>query len=106
MIARVTETAMKVHATVILPVILYGCDTLPPLLTYSMEKSPSWEANRFVASQEISRILLNLNVRYRIHNCPYLSLSWASPIKSRPPTSHFMEIHPNIILPSKPGSPQ
>jgi len=26
------------------------------LLTYSMEQSPSWEANNFSASQEISRI--------------------------------------------------
>jgi hypothetical protein len=26
------------------------------LLTYSMEYSPSWEANQFVASQEILRI--------------------------------------------------
>jgi hypothetical protein len=27
------------------------------LLTYSMEQGPSWEANRFVASQEIPHIL-------------------------------------------------
>jgi hypothetical protein len=40
------------------------------ILTYSMEQSPSWEANRFVASQEIPRILLNPKVHYRIHNCP------------------------------------
>jgi hypothetical protein len=32
---------------------------MPYLLTHSMEQSPSWEANRFVASQEIPRILLN-----------------------------------------------
>jgi hypothetical protein len=32
------------------------------LLTYSNEKSPSWEANRFSASQEIPRILLNPKV--------------------------------------------
>jgi hypothetical protein len=35
-----------------------------------MEQSLSWEANRFVASKEITRILLNPNVHYRIHNCP------------------------------------
>jgi hypothetical protein len=35
-----------------------------------MEQSPSWEANRYVASQEIPRILLNPKVHYRIYNCP------------------------------------
>ena len=35
----------------------------------------------------------------------HLSLSWASPIHSIP-TSHRLEIHPNIIRPSTPRSPQ
>jgi hypothetical protein len=35
-----------------------------------MEQSPSWEANRFAASQEISVILSNLKAHYRIHKCP------------------------------------
>jgi hypothetical protein len=42
----------------------------PYLLTHSMEQSPSWEANRFVASQQIPRVLLNPKVQYRIQNCP------------------------------------
>ena len=36
----------------------------------------------------------------------HLSLSGASSIQSIPPTSHFLKIHLNIILPSAPGSPQ
>jgi len=55
------------------------------LLTYSMEQSPSWETNRFSASQEIPRILWNPKVHYRIHKCPLPVLSWASSVQSIPP---------------------
>jgi len=40
------------------------------LLTYSMEQSPSLEANKFSASQEILHILWNPKFHYCNHNRP------------------------------------
>jgi len=73
------------------------------LNTYSMEQIPSWEANRFSASQEIPRILWNPKVHYRIHKFPppVPMLSHINPVHSA--TFHFLKIHLNIILPSAPG---
>jgi len=78
----------------------------PYLLTYSMVQSPSWEANWFAASQEIPRILWNLKVHYRTHKCPPPVPILGQPNPVHIPTSHLLEIHPNIMHPSTPRSPQ
>ena len=76
------------------------------LLTYSMVQSPSWEANWFAASQEIPRISRNPKVHYRTHKRPLPVSILGQPNPVHIPTSHLLEIHPNIIHPSTPRSPQ
>jgi len=66
-----------------------------------MQHNPSWETNRFSASQEIPHILWNPKVHYRIHKRrpPDRILSQINPVESFP--SKFLKIHLIIIIPSK-----
>jgi hypothetical protein len=59
-----------------------------------MEQSPSWEANRFAASQEIPHLKLNPKVHYDIHKCPPLVsiLSQLNPVHT--PNILFLEDPP------------
>jgi len=65
-----------------------------------MVQSPSWEANWFAASQEIPHISRKPKVHYRTHkrSPPVCILGQPNPVHI--PTSHLLEIHPNIIHPS------
>ena len=74
------------------------------LLTYSMQQSPSWEANQFSASQEIPCILRNPKVHYHVYKWPppVPTLSQINPVHAHP--HPFLKIHHNIILPTMPGS--
>jgi hypothetical protein len=69
------------------------------VLSYSMEQSSSLEANRFAASQEISRILWNQEVNYRIQKfpSPFSILSQLGAFHTHTP--HFLKILHNPLAP-------
>ena len=69
-----------------------------------MEQSPSCEASRSSASQEMLRILWNPTVHYNNHKNPPLVtiLSHIDPVHSV--SIYFLKFCVNIILPSTPSS--
>ena len=82
-----------------------GAEIIPYLLTpwcrVLLEKL-TW----FAASQEIPRISRNPKVHYRTHKRPPPVSILGQPNPVHIPTSHLLEINPNIIHPSMPRSPQ
>jgi len=76
------------------------------LLTHSMVQISSWEAKWFAASQQMRRISRNPKVHYHTHKRPPPVSILGQPNPVHIPTSHNLEIRPNIIHPSKPRSPQ
>jgi len=105
-VLRVLIDSVKMACDSFVPAFFKILVISPTLLTYSMVQSPSWGANWFAASQEIPRILLNPKVHYRIHKRPPPVSILGQPSLVHIPTSHHLEIHPNIIHPSTPRSPQ
>ena len=97
---------MTCWGSVVEAVSTFKIVTLNNLHTYSMVHCSSWEANWFAASQEIPRILWNPKVHYRTHKRPPPVPVLVQPNPVHIPTSHLPEIHPNIIHPSTPRSPQ
>ena len=71
-----------------------------------MVQSPSWEATWFAVSQEIPRNSRNPKVHYRTHKRPPRVSILGQPNPVHIPTSHLLEIRPNIIHPSMPRSAQ
>ena len=81
------------YHTILTYLLTPWCRVLPEKLT-------------FAASQEIPRISRNSQAHYRTHKRPPSVSILGQPNPVHIPTSHHLQIHPNIIHPSTPRSPQ
>ena len=69
-----------------------------------MEQSPSWEANQFSVSQEISAFYGTRRFITAFTSAHHMSLCQARSIQSIYPHPHFLKFNLNIILPLTPVS--
>jgi hypothetical protein len=69
-----------------------------------MKQSPSREANSRLPSQEIPRVLQNLQVHYRVHKNSVVASVVSQMNPAHTFTSYFFNIHFTNILTSKPRS--
>ena len=84
-----------------IPPLFYLDHLLTPWCRVLLEKLTG-----FAASQEIPRVSRNPKVHYRTHKHPPPVSILSQPNPVHIPTSHLLEIQPNIIHPSTPRSPQ
>jgi hypothetical protein len=70
------------------------------LLTYSILHSPSWEANRFSASQKIPHILWTPKVCYHSYKClpPVPILSQLAPVQTPTIAAVLVIIYPDYKM--------
>ena len=99
------------RATPLLPIYVFIVCTgnTVPLLTYLLTPLSGVLLEKLTCSQLVKKLptfLWNLKVHCLIHKYPSPVPILSQPDRVHIPTSYFLKIQLNIILPSKPGSPK
>jgi len=92
-----------------IPVLKAGVPILTYLLTYLLTPWCGVLLEKITGLQLVKKFpafLWNPKVNYRTHKRPLPVPILGQPDPVHIPTSHLLEIYPNIIHPSTPGSPQ